>query len=73
VSELGKVLMMVGLVVAAIGLLLWSGLGKDWFGRLPGDISHSRGNFKFYFPFVTCLVLSLVMTLILWLITIFRK
>jgi len=73
VSELGKVLVIVGLVMAAVGLLLWSGVGKGWLGRLPGDIFYSKGNFKFYFPIVTCLLLSLLLTLILWLFSIFRK
>jgi len=73
VSELGKVLVIVGLVMAAVGLLLWSGIGKGWLGRLPGDIFYSKGNFKFYFPIVTCLLVSLLLTLILWLFSIFKK
>lgn len=72
-SELGKVLVIVGLVMAAVGLLLWSGIGKGWLGRLPGDIFYSKGNFKFYFPIVTCLLVSLLLTLILWLFSIFKK
>jgi uncharacterized protein YybS (DUF2232 family) len=69
-NELGKVLVIVGLIMAALGALLWSGIGKDWLGRLPGDIHYTKGNFSFYFPIVTCLLLSLLLTLILWL---FRK
>jgi len=69
-SELGKILVVVGLVITAVGLLLWSGVGRNWLGRLPGDIHYSRGNFNFYFPLATCLLLSLLLTLILWL---FRK
>ena len=68
--ELGKMLVILGAVIAAVGALLWSGAGKSWFGRLPGDIHYSRGNFSFYFPFVTCILLSLVLTVILRL---FRK
>jgi DUF2905 family protein len=69
-SELGKFLVVVGLVIAAIGALLWTGFGRDWLGRLPGDIHyHSpKGNFSFYFPFVTCVLLSLLITAILWLL-----
>ncbi len=67
-SEIGNALVVLGLVVAAIGALLWSGLGKGWLGRLPGDIHYSRGNFTFYFPIVTCLIVSLVLTLIFWLL-----
>lgn len=69
-NEFGKILVIAGLLIAAIGLLLWSGFGKGWLGRLPGDIHYSRGNFSFYFPLVTCLLLSLLLTLILW---IFRR
>jgi hypothetical protein len=69
-NDLGKFLVIVGLVVVGIGLLLWSGLGKGWFGRLPGDIHYSKGNFSFHFPIVTCILLSLVLSLIFWL---FRK
>jgi uncharacterized protein YybS (DUF2232 family) len=65
-SELGKLLVLLGLVIAAVGLVLWSGLGKSWLGRLPGDIQYSKGNFSFYFPVVTCLLLSLVLTLVMW-------
>ncbi len=69
-NELGKTLMIAGLLIAALGFLLWSGVGRNWLGRLPGDIHYSRGNFGFYFPLVTCMVLSLVFSLLLWL---FRK
>ena len=65
--EMGKLLVVVGLVLVAVGVLLWSGLGRGWLGRLPGDIHYTRGNFSFYFPVVTCLVLSVVLTLLLWL------
>jgi len=69
-NDFGKLLFVMGLIMAAIGLLLWSGLGRSWLGRLPGDIQYSRGNFSFYFPIVTCLILSLLLTLLMWL---FRK
>jgi membrane protein implicated in regulation of membrane protease activity len=69
-TDLGKFLVVIGLLLAAVGVLLWSGLGKGWLGRLPGDIHYTRGNFSFHFPIVTCLLLSLLLTIILWL---FRK
>jgi uncharacterized protein YybS (DUF2232 family) len=69
-NDFGRVLVVVGLLIAAVGALLWSGVGRGWFGRLPGDIEYTRGNFSFYFPVVTCLLVSLLLTLILWL---FRK
>jgi len=65
--EMGKLLVVVGLVLVAVGVLLWSGLGRGWLGRLPGDVHYARGNFSFYFPVVTCLLLSVVLTLLLWL------
>jgi len=70
VNELGKLLVIVGAAIAVIGALLWSGVGKGWLGRLPGDINYSRENFSFHFPIVTCLILSVVLTLLAWL---FRK
>ena len=71
-SELGKVLVFVGLAIAGLGILLWSGLGRDWLGRLPGDIhlTNPRGSFSFHFPLMTCLIVSAILTVILWL---FRK
>jgi len=70
VNELGKMLVVIGLVIAVVGALLWTGVGKGWLGRLPGDIHYTRNNFTFHFPLVTCLLLSLLLSLVLWL---FRK
>jgi hypothetical protein len=67
-NDLGKFLVVAGLVLAALGALLWSGLGRNWLGRLPGDIHYARGNASFHFPIVTCLLLSLFVTLVLWLL-----
>ena len=67
-NEVGKFLVLAGLLMVLLGALLWSGFGKGWFGRLPGDIHYSKGDFHFYFPVVTCLILSALLTLILWLI-----
>lgn len=69
-NDLGKFLVVAGLAVAAAGALLWSGFGRGWLGRLPGDIHYSRGHYSFYFPVVTCVLMSLFLTLLLWL---FRK
>ena len=65
-NELGRFLVVIGLAIAAIGLLLWSGFGRGWFGRLPGDIHYSRDNFSLNFPIVTCLLISAILTLLLW-------
>jgi len=53
-----------------LGGLLWPWLSRVELGRLPGDIAVHRENFTFYFPIVTCLVISVVLTLLFWL---FRK
>jgi uncharacterized protein YybS (DUF2232 family) len=68
VNDLGKYLVLAGLLVAAVGVVLWSGFGRTWLGRLPGDIHYSRGHFTFYFPVVTCLLISAILTLLLWLL-----
>ena len=68
--EIGKLLVFVGLGIVLVGALLWSGVGKGWLGQLPGDINYSKGNFSFHFPIVTCIVLSILVTLLLRL---FRK
>jgi Protein of unknown function (DUF2905) len=66
-NDLGKALTLIGLVLVVVGALLWSGVGRGWFGRLPGDIHYHRSNFSFHFPLVTCLLVSLFLTLLLWL------
>jgi hypothetical protein len=63
--EIGKLLVIIGGLFVVIGLLLWSGFGGNWFGRLPGDIRIEKGNFGFYFPVVTCIILSLGLTLLI--------
>jgi hypothetical protein len=67
-NDLGKVLVVAGLALAAAGALLWSGFGRGWFGRLPGDIHFTRGNISFHFPIVTCLLVSVLVSVILWLL-----
>jgi drug/metabolite transporter (DMT)-like permease len=66
-NELGKVLVVVGVGLALVGAFLWAGFGK-WLGRMPGDIHYTRDDFSFHFPIVTCLLISLVLTLIIWLL-----
>ena len=59
---MGKLLVAVGLVITAVGLLVMFGLP---IGRLPGDITVRRGNFTFYFPLVTSIIASILLTLLL--------
>ena len=63
--EIGKLLIIVGGFIVVIGLFLTLGLRIPYLGKLPGDISIDRGNVHFYFPIVTGLLLSLVLTLLL--------
>ena len=65
--ELGKYLVIAGFLLVAIGALLWSGFGRTWLGKLPGDIHYTKGNFSFHFPIVTSLLLSLLLTFLIWL------
>ena len=62
---MGRVLVLVGLAITAIGLLVMLGVP---FGRLPGDIVFRRGSFSFYFPIVTSLALSALVTLVMMLL-----
>ena len=63
--EIGKMLVVFGIVIVLLGLALWSGFGAGWLGRLPGDIRIERGHFGFYFPIVTCVIVSIVLTLLM--------
>lgn len=65
--DLGKLLIIIGVCVTLLGLLLWSGIGKGWLGQLPGDIRYKRDNVSIHFPIVTCLLLSLIVSVLLWL------
>jgi hypothetical protein len=68
-TDVGKILIVIGLSLAGLGALIWlAGKSGIPLGSLPGDIRIERGNFKIYFPVVTCLLISAVLTLILWLL-----
>lgn len=60
-----KLLLIAGIVLLAAALL-WPLLQKSGLGRLPGDIAVEGDNFRFYFPVVTCLVVSLLVSAVLW-------
>jgi hypothetical protein len=64
-GEIGKLLVLFGGLMMIIGLALWSGFAFGWVSRLPGDIRIERGHSAFYFPIVTCLIVSIVLSLIL--------
>jgi hypothetical protein len=64
VNDLGKLLVIVGFLLILAGVAIWSGVGRNWIGRLPGDINYSRSNFSFHFPIVTCILLSIILTIL---------
>lgn len=66
-AAMARFLIVLGLVLVVLGLL-WPWLGKLGLGRLPGDIVIERENFTFYFPLMTSLVISVVLSLIFWLL-----
>lgn len=66
-NELGKFLILLGLLCVGIGLFLSFGGTLKLLGRLPGDIRIERENFSFFFPLATCLLISLLLSLIFWL------
>jgi Protein of unknown function (DUF2905) len=70
VRELGKFVVIIGVVMTLVGLVMWSGFAPKWLGRLPGDIRVEREHSAFYFPIVTCVILSIVLSL---LVSIFRR
>jgi hypothetical protein len=73
--HLGRFLVIAGAVLVVLGLLLMAGSRFSFFGlgRLPGDVAYKGKNVTFYFPIVTSLVLSAVLTLILWLISLLTR
>lgn len=65
-SHPGWTLVVVGVLIAVIGLAWMLAPSIPWLGRLPGDIVIERENFRFYFPVATCVLLSLLLTAIMW-------
>ncbi|GAA4438324.1 DUF2905 domain-containing protein [Pontibacter saemangeumensis] len=70
-QPIGKMIVILGVVLVVIGLVVWlAGDRFSWFGNLPGDIRVERKNMRFYAPITSMLLLSIVLSLLLWL---FRK
>lgn len=65
---IGRFIVIIGIVLVAIGGILMLSGKIPWLGRLPGDIIIHRKNFTLYFPIATSILLSIIITLILWLI-----
>ena len=69
-GSLGKILIIIGAIMAVIGAIFLLGDKIPWVGRLPGDIIIKRDKFTFYFPLMTSIIISIILTLLLYL---FRK
>ena len=67
-GDLGRMLMIVGGVLLLLGALFSLGGRVPWLGRLPGDIAIERDNFRFYFPLGTSILISVVLSFVLWLL-----
>jgi hypothetical protein len=71
--ELGKFVAIIGVIATLVGLVMWSGFAPKWLGRLPGDIRIEREHSTFYFPIVSCIILSIALSLLLSILSIFRR
>lgn len=72
--ELGKLLLVVGAILVAVGALMIFGVKMpSRLGHLPGDIAYQGRHGSFYFPIVTCILISVALTLIFWIINLFRR
>jgi Protein of unknown function (DUF2905) len=67
-NNLGWLLIIAGLAIAAVGAVVLLGPSIPWLGRLPGDIRIEGAHTRIYFPLATCLLLSVVLSLVLWVI-----
>lgn len=66
-NGMGRLLIILGLILVASGIIVSFAPRMPWLGRLPGDILIKKENFSFYFPLATCILLSLALSLIFWL------
>ena len=71
-QQIGKLLILVGIVITVLGVLIMI-FGKVGLFRLPGDLVFGSKNWKIYFPIATSIILSIILTLLLWLINHFRR
>lgn len=69
-SGMGKTLIIIGLVITAVGIVLVFIPKVPWLGKLPGDIAIKKDNLQFYFPITTCIIVSILLSVLLYL---FRK
>lgn len=67
-NGLGKSVIIAGIIITVLGIIIAFAGKIPWMGRLPGDIYIKRSNFTFYFPVVTCILLSIIISFIFWLL-----
>jgi hypothetical protein len=72
-SWIGWALVAVGLLIAGVGAVVLLAPHVPWLGRLPGDIAVERGNVRLYFPIMTCIVVSVLLSVILWAVRLFSR
>ncbi|PQO37375.1 DUF2905 domain-containing protein [Bremerella cremea] len=66
-------LIIAGLLITGVGVVWLLGPSIPWLGKLPGDISAKGDNFRFYFPLATCIVLSVLLSGVMWLVRFFSR
>ena len=71
-QNIGKLILLTGIVISFLGVVIIF-LGKIGIYKLPGDIELEGKNWKVYFPIVTCIIVSILLTLIMWIVRYFRK
>ncbi len=67
-SGIGRLLIIIGLILVAVGVIISFAPHIPWLGRLPGDIYIKKDHFSFFFPLTTCILLSALVSFILWLL-----
>lgn len=71
-KDLGLILILLGVVTAAAGALLWAGVSFSWLGRLPGDIRIVKPGFSIFIPITTCIVISIIASAVFYVIRMLR-
>ncbi len=66
-GDIGKIIVFIGLLLVVIGFVFMLGNKLPFIGKLPGDLSFKRENYSFYFPVTTCIIISILLSFILWL------
>jgi hypothetical protein len=67
-SLMGKMLIVMGIFLVLLGIIMTAGPKISWIGRLPGDIIIKKDHFSFYFPLTSCIIVSIILTLLFYLL-----